>query len=323
MKKEVFQASNDKTKITYYSWKINNPKATFQILHGSIEHAIRYDHFAKTLNKAGFSVYAMDIRGHGETGKRGILGHIADHNGANKVLHDVHQLNNIIKSETYGKKLILLGHSMGSFIARAYVTKYNDIDIIIPIGTNQKPRIVIHFLNLLAEIKSIRHAQDGGTFISNWSYKSFNNKFKDEGKFAWLSNNKLNRENYSNDALTKFEMSNKSFSVFSNWMKMFTSKIEASNMDKKVCVLLLNGVLDPVGSMGKEVAKANKFYTKLGYYSEQIEYEDMRHEILYDDLKELVYHDIIQFVNNQLSCDALIQSATVQQLKKSEKKQKE
>jgi alpha-beta hydrolase superfamily lysophospholipase len=50
-------------------------------VHGSIEYALRYEHFAKVLNSKGYSVYAMDIRGHGETGKRSRFGYFGDHDG--------------------------------------------------------------------------------------------------------------------------------------------------------------------------------------------------------------------------------------------------
>ena len=38
------------------------------ILHGLGEHARRYDEVAAVLNRSGYSVFASDHRGHGETG---------------------------------------------------------------------------------------------------------------------------------------------------------------------------------------------------------------------------------------------------------------
>jgi alpha-beta hydrolase superfamily lysophospholipase len=55
-------------KVTFYEWPVANPKAVVQIAHGLGEHARRYDDMAATLNRAGFSVYADDHRGHGQTG---------------------------------------------------------------------------------------------------------------------------------------------------------------------------------------------------------------------------------------------------------------
>jgi alpha-beta hydrolase superfamily lysophospholipase len=54
--------------IVFYEWPVADPKAVIQIAHGLGEHARRYDHMAAVLNRAGFSVYADDHRGHGQTG---------------------------------------------------------------------------------------------------------------------------------------------------------------------------------------------------------------------------------------------------------------
>ena len=54
--------------ISYYIWPVANPKAIIQIAHGLGDHARRYDHVAEYFNNAGYTVYADDHRGHGETG---------------------------------------------------------------------------------------------------------------------------------------------------------------------------------------------------------------------------------------------------------------
>jgi alpha-beta hydrolase superfamily lysophospholipase len=54
--------------ISFYEWPVANSKAVIQIAHGLGEHARRYDDMAAALNRAGFTVYADDHRGHGQTG---------------------------------------------------------------------------------------------------------------------------------------------------------------------------------------------------------------------------------------------------------------
>ena len=297
METKTFKSQEDNVEITYYSWKVKNPKGAVQIVHGSIEWAARYKDMALALNKAGYSVFAMDIRGHGETGKKDQLGHLADHDGFNLVLKDVHQLNDIIQKNGSGDKLILLGHSMGSFIVRAYATKYNDIDYLIPIGTNHKPKLLIKLMSAISKHNSRKKARLPGTFLNNLSYKAFSKKFKGEEKLAWLSLNEKNRREYEKSEYTGFVMTNKSFLDFARWMKMFTSKKEVSKMDKKLKILFLNGTHDPVGSMGKEPKKANSLYKKLGYQSSHKEYTNLRHEIHNEDDKQKVFKDIIEFIS--------------------------
>ncbi|HEX3607909.1 MAG TPA: alpha/beta hydrolase, partial [Candidatus Dormibacteraeota bacterium] len=43
------------------------PRATVQITHGIAEHSGRYDRLARYLAAEGCVVYALDLRGHGET----------------------------------------------------------------------------------------------------------------------------------------------------------------------------------------------------------------------------------------------------------------
>lgn len=296
MTKKTFKSSIDKEEIFYYSWKIKNPKAVFQIVHGSIEYAMRYDEMAKHLNKAGYSVYMMDVRGHGETGRKNTFGHFADVDGSINVLQDVNDINEIIRKENKGKEIVLFGHSMGSFIVRAYATKYDDISMLIPCGTNHPPKPTIKLLASVSKKKSKKHGSEAGVFLSNLSYKAFDKKFKGQGELAWLSKSEQNRKNYQASDLTKFQMSNKAFNDMATWMKAFTNKKTVSNLDKNVPILLLNGKEDPVGNMGKDVRKATKFYSKLGYKVKHIEYDGMRHEITNEDDRKKVFNDIVDFV---------------------------
>ena len=52
----------------------NRPRTTVQITHGIAEHSGRYDRFARFLTTQGCAVYALDLRGHGETAGLANLG---------------------------------------------------------------------------------------------------------------------------------------------------------------------------------------------------------------------------------------------------------
>src|SRR6187399_553490 len=54
--------------IHYYVWRASSPKAVVQIVHGVGEYATRYEELAQALTAAGYTVYASDLRGHGQTG---------------------------------------------------------------------------------------------------------------------------------------------------------------------------------------------------------------------------------------------------------------
>ena len=65
-------------------------------------------------------------------------------------------------------------------------------------------------------------------------------------------------------------------------------------------VLLVAGKDDPVGAYGKGPAALAKKYRKLGLEDVELKiYENMRHEILNETDKEVVYNDILAFFDKE------------------------
>ena len=91
------------------------------------EHALRYLAPLKRLRDAGIAIYANDHRGHGQTAPtREALGDFGP-GGFAAVVDDMARLSEIAKRENPGKKLILLGHSMGSFALQIYLLKHSGL----------------------------------------------------------------------------------------------------------------------------------------------------------------------------------------------------
>ncbi|MEO0024749.1 MAG: hypothetical protein RL196_1190 [Actinomycetota bacterium] len=115
--------------ITYFEWPVAAPKAVVQLVHGVGEHVRRYDHVAAALNRAGYSVYGDDHRGHGVTGqnmvKSGLtnkLGRLGA-GGMDGVFAQVGELGDIIRRENPGLPVLLVGHSFGSYISQKIINK--------------------------------------------------------------------------------------------------------------------------------------------------------------------------------------------------------
>eukprot|EP00475_Leptophrys_vorax_P026121 TRINITY_DN3665_c0_g1_i1.p1 TRINITY_DN3665_c0_g1~~TRINITY_DN3665_c0_g1_i1.p1 ORF type:complete len:359 (+),score=62.38 TRINITY_DN3665_c0_g1_i1:25-1077(+) len=51
-----------------HSWEVPHPKGIIFIIHGLGEHCLRYQYLATKFNEAGYSVFAMDNQGHGQSG---------------------------------------------------------------------------------------------------------------------------------------------------------------------------------------------------------------------------------------------------------------
>jgi len=127
--------------ITYHVWPVDRPRAVVQLLHGVGEHAGRYAALAGDLNRAGYTVYADDHRGHGQTGLGQYGGDLSrigrlGPGGLRATVAAVYQLTRVIRSEHPAVPLVLLGHSWGSFMAQMLVNQHAaDYDAVVLTGT--------------------------------------------------------------------------------------------------------------------------------------------------------------------------------------------
>ncbi|MBI2608650.1 MAG: lysophospholipase [Deltaproteobacteria bacterium] len=124
-------------------WKAEQPcNKVIVIAHGLGEHSGRYEHVAEFLNNHGYSVYALDHRGHGKSsGRRGRVSYFKQY------VQDLKKFTTLIQSLEKNKKIILLGHSMGGLIVLSYLLEEGEgIDSIIlsspALGVNIKGAFV-------------------------------------------------------------------------------------------------------------------------------------------------------------------------------------
>ncbi len=94
-------------------------RGTIILQHGVGEHSGRYDHVGRYFAERGYSVHAMDSRGHGRSAN-GDMGYFARLNTL------VEELKQFIESVNQVKPLFLIGHSMGGLIALCYAIRYGE-----------------------------------------------------------------------------------------------------------------------------------------------------------------------------------------------------
>ena len=127
MRHEAFWlTAKDATELYVNHWSSEEqPRAIVMIAHGMAEHSQRYGRFARVLSLHGVSVFALDQRGHGRTAALGTLGYFADEQGWDLVVNDLCCLNHHIRVNYPNTPIFLLGHSMGSYIALAYLMQHS------------------------------------------------------------------------------------------------------------------------------------------------------------------------------------------------------
>lgn len=286
---------NDSFETRLYKWEVDNPKYVMQIVHGSGEHAQRYDTFAKWLNTKNISVWSFDLRGHGEVeNEKGNLGYFGPKTGKKDPIEDINYVNKLIKKEYPNTPLILLGHSMGSFLARMYAKKYDDFSKLILVGTNNQNKFISWLNYSITTIFAFLWPKKLGKFLTKMSYDKFNKKLKIKSeKPEWICTNNVIVDEFNNDILSGFVFTNKGLSDMAYWInKINKGKNKSNNFE----TLFIAGKNDPVGNFGKEVKKAYKLFKKQNNKAKIILYENMRHEILNEIDKEKVFNDIITFI---------------------------
>ena len=91
-------------------------RAAFVLVHGLKDHSVRYDHAGYWLAGRGYAVYALDLRGHGESeGERFFV------ESFDEYVEDLAVFVSRVRGWEEEKPLFLLGHSMGGAVACSFV----------------------------------------------------------------------------------------------------------------------------------------------------------------------------------------------------------
>lgn len=123
----TFLSSDGKTRLHGIAWVPEDvtPVAVLQLVHGVAEYIGRYDDFARFLNSYGVIVVGHDHLGHGlSLPEGGTPVYFGDGNTWNTPVDDIYVLHTKLKEQYPHLPLLLMGHSMGSFLSRTYLIRY-------------------------------------------------------------------------------------------------------------------------------------------------------------------------------------------------------
>ena len=302
VKREITYPSSDgKTTIhaEIYAPKDKEIKAVVQISHGMIDYVGRYALLADAFAKAGIVLAGNDHIGHGgSVCSDDDYGFFASENGYSYVIEDLKAMNQILRSEFPSVPLVLLGHSMGSFLARLYAAKYPEtIDAVIIHGTSG-PNPALPFGRAVIKImKLFRNERTRSKFIRSLAEGGYNNAFdKSEGDGAWLTRDGAMVADRPNDKRTSFIFT---ISGYGDLFAMLTACNEKSwyeNFPKNLPALVISGDTDPVGDFGKGVRYVYDNMKKHGASVDLKLYEGARHELFNETNREEVFADLIAWV---------------------------
>ena len=302
----TYPSSNGITQIHADEWIPDGEvRAVLQISHGMVEYVGRYKDFAEFLAGRGFYVTGNDHLGHGASvnsdDEHGFFG-LKD--GIRCVIQDMDRLRRMTQEKYPDKPYFLLGHSMGSFLLRKYISEYGKgLAGAIIMGTGNKDALTLAGGRLLCRITSLFHGWKYRSHLVNAiAFGSYNKKFEPaRTPVDWLTKDRAVIDHYARDPWCSFTFTVNGYDQMFKGIAECEKPSVIDRIPKDLPVFFVSGKDDPVGGSGKEVEAAYEAFRKAGISDVTIKlYENDRHEILNEFDKETVYNDLLTWMTNHI-----------------------
>ncbi|HGA3108482.1 TPA: alpha/beta hydrolase [Enterobacter hormaechei] len=304
-----FNSSLDNADIFYRLWKPTDStriKSVIQLTHGICEHSNRYDEFARELSKNGHLVFGIDLRGHGKTGIAANQLGRAPIDFWDRMLSDINQLTQIIKTHYKDIPLIAFGHSMGSVLTQSHMQRNGtSLDAAILSGTlgNLPGGLDIPMKEL--KCLAIDYPDDVSVpfqiamqNLNSMIAKNSNSEVAE----MWMTTSIEETRKFLKDKLSGKPFTNAMmFSVFDGFKKTWNKSSEM-NIPKELPILICAGSADPISYNGKTCRNLIKRYinNQLEHISFNFYFND-RHEVWNGNYKNTFLKDTLNFIDAVLS----------------------
>ncbi|MGP3951583.1 alpha/beta fold hydrolase [Streptomyces sp. 7N604] len=296
----------DHARVATYTWLPASgvrPRALVQIAHGAAEHGLRYDRFARFLAGHGYAVVASDHRGHGATAvSTGGYG-VAGDDGWRAIVADIKAIGDRVRAEHPGAPLVLLGHSLGSMLARDCAQEYgSELAGLILSGTFRSlpgAETESGIADLEQEI-----AERGRAALSSFIpdlFASFNDPYPHRTGFEWLSRDEAEVDAYAADERCGFAFS---AGLALDWVRAVRKINDPRNLARipaRLPVHIAVGTEDPCNQRMTLVYELLEDFRYLG--TEDLSwraYEGARHEILNETNRDEVQHDLLEWLDKHV-----------------------
>ena len=259
-------------------------RAVVQVSHGMCEYVGRYEKYAEHLCAQGIVLAGNDHPGHGESAASPEdFGYFAKDGGVELAVEGLAGMSRILLERYEGKPLILLGHSMGSFLCRIYLTKYaENLAGAIVMGTagpGAPTAAGIGLANLIALFKGDRHRSKLLRSIQQSGY--LKRCGKDADRCDWLTRDRSVVEAYNNDKYCNYIFTVSGYRDLFRMLAEVTDEFWATKVPTDLPILLISGADDPVGAYGNGVMKVAGALTHAGAQKlTTVLIPDARHEVL-------------------------------------------
>ncbi|WNE95576.1 alpha/beta hydrolase [Streptomyces luomodiensis] len=297
----------DGVQVATYTWlpESGTPRAIVQIAHGAAEHARRYDRFARFLAAHGYAVVASDHRGHGataeSTGGFGVVGEEGD--GWRAIVSDLRTVGDRTRTAHPRVPLFLLGHSMGSMLARDCAQEYGqELAGLILSGTFRSlpGSETEEALERIGQEIAERGRTAPSTFTPTL-FASFNDPYEFTTGFEWLSRDAAEVAAYAADERCGFAFSAGLSLDWVRGVRKINDPRHQSRIPTALPVHLAVGTEDPCNQGMTLVYELLEDFRYGG--TRQLSwkgYQGARHEILNETNRDEVQQDLLTWLEKHL-----------------------
>lgn len=300
----TFTSDVDQMVIWYRTWQPPcgiGLRSAVQITHGIAEYSARYDRLARFLAARGCVVYALDLRGHGQTAGPAGLGELGV-TAWDDMTADIKQLADIARAQNPGLPLIAFGHSMGSALTQSHIENHGDLLAgavlcgtlgAVPGLTEEAYREAIAQLEAVAAgPQAMAPSEFFGALLAQ-----FNAPFVLEGATPtgseWQTCDAEEIRTFQSDPLCGKPFSNAmTYSVIKGFHSLWEPGNE-SRIPSDLPILIVAGSEDPVGGRTETIQGLITRYMAEGHRRLEYRfYAGGRHEILNEPERDWVHRDI-------------------------------
>jgi len=301
------KSTNGRNKLHVEQWRpTDGMRAILQISHGMCEYIDRYDEFATYMARNGILVIGNDHLGHGETAKdMNELGFIPAKRRSKTVVTDMIRVTKDVRAKYPNVPFFMLGHSMGSFLARRYMMTCGKLlDGVILTGTGAQPAAALRAGEAMAETVGILKGDHyRSRLLQGMAFSGYNKRIRPHRTdFDWLSVNSANVDAYVADPYCGFTFTVNGFKMMFDLISFIQDENNIQKIPKTLPILMMYGSDDPVGHYGSDVESIRRSMHSAGVKRIEVKsYPGDRHEILNENDREQVWKDILAYMDRIIS----------------------
>lgn len=316
----------------FYIYTPDEPKAVLMLSHGMCEYIERYEKFAEFLVGNDIAFAGNDHIGHGNSiTDEEMLGYFGQERGYVNMVRDLHRMKTILERKFPDIPHFLMGHSMGSFLARIYLSKYCSVTVpnkycgecvnlgnddlcgycekfrVMSGGDRWNGAIITGTAGGLTGSAPLRRAIDlisrnhgdlyRHEFGTKFAFGIFNLRTENRRtRNDWLSRDDANVDKYCADPKCNFTFTIAGYRDLLNALLCANSEPVIENSPTDLPMLFLSGGMDPIGEYGSGVRSAVVKYLEHGCDVNLRIYREARHELIFELNRGEVMRDILEFL---------------------------